>query len=684
MPKVNNKERAFIQPLGLEFGEFGKAQPQLRFENSSWVPEMPPDLLSGEDIGLDFEYVPDDRSMTLAKPFSFSVYSPKRGRGWYVPWGHLGGGNLPKEHAIQWLHNNLKDRDVRGLSVKAEAHCCYNLGVNPARLQTRFHDCAFPATLLREDRVKGFSLESLAEEWLPAGERKVHPFLPPEHFILGHAGLIQERCISDSFLACRIHEATLPQIRAEGLERVNALEDRIILPVTEMERNGGLIDRSKAERWMQQIQNRVEEKRQQLHHLTGIRDFQASSAKHLDRLFAHLGLKKPIVFDEKEKENVESYNWEALAPLAYVKGEFLKGIQCPEIALVLDIRDHLAVISKYLLKYLQAMTSDNVVHFPLHQLRGVKDDNDTDSFGAATGRFSSGGTKWKLNVQQVYKVEDQLEQVIQNFVIRELFIAAEGKVCGASDASQIEFRLFSHAAACYGYWGTAEAYRNDPWIDFHLLVTKLMNPGITDAAILKSLRKHMKHNNFGVLYGMGREKLARRLGLACTCGYDWHERYFVDGRERMVRYFKDSKAHHSACPGIKANAIMDEYDQKFPEARFLSKRATDRAKQDKFIKTMLGRVRHFPCGEKAHKAFNSWDQGTAADYFKTKLDELWSSGLVVLRAPVHDEFVYDVEPDPVIQSRVEELLNTQSWKLHVPLLWATGYGANWREANEAS
>ena len=79
-------------------------------------------------------------------------------------------------------------------------------------------------------------------------------------------------------------------------------------------------------------------------------------------------------------------------------------------------------------------------------------------------------------------------------------------------------------------------------------------------------------------------------------------------------------------------------------------------------------------------------QGSAADVFKWKMIELFRARKalgILMRMPVHDEFVYDIDPDPVLQGRVQELLDTQSFDLKAPLLWESGFGDNWRIANHA-
>jgi DNA polymerase I-like protein with 3'-5' exonuclease and polymerase domains len=673
MKRVTQAEKEHIAPLPLAVTEWGVQQPTLRWDQSDWVPTPLPELRQGEAVALDFEYETSNRDdPTKTKPISFSIYSPTRRQGWYSPWGHKGGGNLSEEACFRWFAENMKDRDVYGLNVKAELHAAYNWGHDPEAMGMRPHDVAFPPTLLNENRVSGFSLAALAEEYLPSGERKVNPVVPANMFSLAHAGYIAERGISDSYLAWRIHEVTRPLIEAENLQRINELEDRTILPVVDCERNGARIDRPKLERWIDEVEAKVDRDSRTLGARIGVSSFNPDSPEHLERLLYSLGRsQRPTFFDDKKKATVQSWAAEALEPLAK---EF------PEWDLALCIREHKSILSKYLYKYAAAIDSNDTLRYTLHQLRGQKDEGNPKAMGTATGRFSCGGGKYNINIQQVMKAEKQLDDTrVKDYIIRELFIPDQGMMMGASDASQIEFRIYSHAAACCGYWNTANAYKIDPRVDFHLLATKIMKPDVIDPKELKYWRKHIKHQNFGILYGLGVEKLARKLGLPCTCPIDWNEK---DYQGQRVRWFNDVGEHEQGCLARKAIPILKEYNKQFPEAKKVTGACIDRAKDAGYVTTLGGRRRHLQDSYRVFtQAFSSWDQGSAADYFKTKAIELFEARKrlgIKMRMYVHDEFAYDTPgPNPAL----EELLNSQSWKLHVPLLWDTGYGKNWREAN---
>lgn len=677
--KVNKKEREQIEPL------------RFTRPDNGWRPVLPPPLTDDEHIGFDFEYKSNDIP-SKSKPISFSIYRPN-GEGYHVPFGYEGGGNLPLADCMRWLKTELRNRHVHGLNTKAEAHMLLNLGVDIDALDIHFHDVAFGAALLNENRYSGFSLGALCEEYLPPEERKVQvDTLDPSKFYLGHAGEVADRAISDARQAYLIHCAQAPDIKAQDLQRVLDLEDRIIPATVEMERRGFLIDLPKLERWIAQVDQRLEAKTMELYDATGMR--LDTKPKDLAKLFAHLNISKPSMFDEYKKFDIDSWAVEALETVKH-----------PLVDLVISMLRLKSIKSKYLVKYRNAVDGDNILHFALHQLRSTTEFGlDADSkYGTTTGRYSCGGGEYNINAQQVMKCESQLEDFGPDFIIRELMIARPGCEMGASDASQIEFRGFAHYS---NDKSLVQAYKINEREDFHMLVTKMMNPGVTDTKELKALRKHMKHNNFGVLYGMGRPKLARRLGLPCTCNKEWAQRggsgqgWNTPGKYNEGPFFWRNEDHDARCKAIEANNIMDEYQLKFPAAKRLLEDAGKAAKKRAiaaedgvgWVCTYLGRRRRFQLNEngtgvqKGHKALNAIIQGTAADYFKVKEWELYSNRKdlgIALCAPVHDEFVYDIDKT-ADKKKVQQLLDHLSWPgFKVPLLWDSGFGKNWREANGA-
>jgi len=642
----------------------------------TWTPELPPTLVDGGPVAIDFEYR-GDPSGRLCTPFAFSVYSPLLRRGWYVPWGHKGGGNLDEAACKDWFVSNLRNRDCYGLNIKADLHAATQWGVDCEALGIRPHDVAHMSALLQENRITslgyfGFSLEALAEHYLPEGDRKIHPVgIEPENFGTVHSSLLAERGISDARLTWLLAEALLPDIEDENLRDVLALEDRCIYPVVGMERSGFKLDRAKLEKWSVELPLRVKALQKKILDDTGIA-VTPGGRKCMTALFNWLDIAVPERLDEETNVWKETFD-----------EEHMKTVDHPTIKDVLAMRKLASLHSKFVGKFLLALDDTDHVHFQLHQLR-MEGGGEGEAKGTVTGRFSSGGGEWRINIQQVSKGEKQEKQfkwlgLPPEFMTRELFLPDSGMLA-ASDADQIEFRIFAHFAKNPHI---LQLYKDDPAVDFHMAVTRLMNPHVTDQGELDKLRSDMKNNNFGVLYGMGRYKLSIRLGLGCTCGLDWLE---TDHQGDMVRWFQNNASHREGCPAREANTIMDRYHEEFPDASRLLKKAADMAERDGFVRTILGRRRRFGKRDKKfYKALNSIIQGTAADYFKLKLCLLWENRQelgIVLRAPVHDEFVFDV-PSLSHLRKVHNLLMRQEYAtLRVPLTWSTGFGINWFEAGK--
>jgi DNA polymerase-1 len=316
----------------------------------------------------------------------------------------------------------------------------------------------------------------------------------------------------------------------------------------------------------------------------------------------------------------------------------LKTVEHPTVQAARRAGKLASIRSKYLLPYSEAVGSDGILRYSLHQLRA-------DDYGTVSGRFSSS----KVNIQQVMRIssqraafgyaEDDESHDDEIFIIRQLFIPARGKhLC--SDARQIEYRLAAHYAAPPKM---LEAYRQDPLTNYHKFVQKLV--GQYRQGFSYSSTKTL---NFMKLYGGGKAHTAEMLGL----------------------------------PQAESDAFVDAYDRSFPEMKNLLQTAARLAEQRGYVKTYLGRRARFKDHKRMHKALNRVIQGTAADVMKTKIVELHNERKAtgfLMRFTVHDEVDGDAQ-DEGSTACVEAVLNRQSYEFNVPILWETGDGPNWAVA----
>ncbi len=262
----------------------------------------------------------------------------------------------------------------------------------------------------------------------------------------------------------------------------------------------------------------------------------------------------------------------------------------------------------------------------------------------ATGRLSSTNP----NLQNIPVRTDEGRS------LRKLFTASEGNVLLDADYSQIELRLLAHFSESKEL---IKAYCENT--DIHAL-TASQAFGVPIQEVTSLMRRSAKAVNFGIIYGISAFGLSADLGISAKKAQEYIDKYF------------------ETYSGVK------EYMQQNVE----------NAKNDGFIKTLLGRrrvinelrssnynLRQF--GERA--AMNMPLQGSSADIIKIAMinvyNKLKTGGFKAkLLLQVHDELLIDCPKDEV--TAVSQILQTemeQAVKLRVPLTVEVGVGDNWYE-----
>lgn len=290
------------------------------------------------------------------------------------------------------------------------------------------------------------------------------------------------------------------------------------------------------------------------------------------------------------------------------------------------------------------------IHCQFHALR-------KDADGTRSGRFSSS----MPNLQQVPARDEYWGPLI-----RGLFLPDEGMEWASCDYSQQEPRILVHYADLLGLAGASEAvaqYTGDT--DFHQMVADMA--GIT--------RKHAKTINLGMFYGMGIYKLSQELGVS----------------------IEDAKP------------LFEQYHNRVPFVRQLSQRCSQSVSDKGWIKTLLGRKRHFNLWEPAdsrnvypnrenpltldqaqkiwadrplrrsmvHKSLNALIQGGAADMTKKAMVDLYKEGELG-HIQVHDEICFSVR-DRKHGERIKEIMEN-CVKINVPIKVDLEMGPSWGES----
>lgn len=256
--------------------------------------------------------------------------------------------------------------------------------------------------------------------------------------------------------------------------------------------------------------------------------------------------------------------------------------------------------------------------------------------GTATGRPSSSYPNL-LNIPTRTK---------EGKAIRDAFLAREGWTLVSADYSQIELRVLAHLLGKGRLFDTLQA-GGDP------------HQATADAA--KTTRDVGKFLNFAIIYGVGREKLARKAGTNDA------------GAKRIMETLKDNE------PGI--------FELRDKVVAATHKRG--------YVKTLLGRFRVLPGikaksyeikGHAERAAFNTPIQGGARDImtlgmldFYRKMDH--SRCRIVCQ--VYDDLVTEMREDYVREGKalLQDCLEN-AYKLKVPLVAEPAEGRRWSQHKE--
>ncbi len=423
-----------------------------------------------------------------------------------------------------------------------------------------------------------------------------------------------------------LHRFLSQQLAGAALEQIfHTLEMPLIPVLSRMEDRGIAIDLQALQDFLQEVQELLNQYTATIHTLAG-RTFNIRSSQQLsDVLFTVLALPKA----GKTKGGAMSTSQEAL--------EKLEGAH-PIIQSILDFRKLEKLRSTYLEPLPRLADKHGRIHTNFNQT------------ATATGRLSSSNP----NLQNIPIRGDLGGRM------RTCFIAPEGATLVCADYSQIELRVLAHLS-------------QDPTLldaflkneDIHRRTASLLFDK-PQAEITQDERRNAKTINFGLIYGMGAQKLAQELHISMTEAKGFIERYF--SRLSVLKQFYDT---------IEADARNYGY-----------------------VVTMTGRRRLIPeiasqnnqlRSQARRQAINTRIQGSAADIIKLAMLAVENDPeLRVLEArlllQIHDELLLEV-PAHNAKAAGERLAALMSGvaplgtPLSVPLLVDWGSGSTWGSAH---
>ena len=610
---------------------------------SEWLPPASfPNLSEAKEIAIDLETCdPNMESLGPGWPRNdgYIVGYAIAVDGWagYFPVAHAGGGNLDKRIVERWV------RDVLATPADKIMHnAAYDLGWLRAtgyEVNGTIYDTMLAAPVLDENRF-AYSLNSLGFDYLKeikseqglkesASDFGVHPKKELWKLPAMHVGDYAEQ---DATLTLKLWHHFKALMRNDEVESVFNLETEVLPVLVNITLKGINFNRAKCELKMADMRKKETEI---LKYLKGQAGMQVDiwAAQSIAAAFDRLGIQYPKT---------------AAGAPSFTKS-FLDTHEHPMSKMILEARELNKTHGTFLEPYLKHIAKDGRIHTHFNQMRN-------EEGGTVTGRLSASNP----NLQQV-----PARHEIIGPMVRGLFLPEDGDIWAANDFSSQEPRLLVHYATLLGLPGAekmAQAYRDNPDTDFHQMVADMA--GIN--------RKAAKTIGLGLMYGMGKAKLATQLDLP------------LDEASELIAKF------HQNVPFLKGtvDAVMKRIEHPASSGS---------------IRTLLGRKCRFPLWEPTewgvnkalpreqavieygvrikragtYKGLNRLIQGSAADQTKAGMVALHKAGFKLL-LQVHDEVALSVRN--IDEARAAAEIMGKAVTLEVPSRVDVETGPSWGEA----
>jgi DNA polymerase-1 len=552
--------------------------------------------------------------------------SHAEGEAFYIPVGHTEGKALAPDIVLEALRPVLTDPGIpkygQNIKFDYEVLLCRGIELEPLSFDTMI------ASYLLDPGRRQHGLNALALTHLGVRMTPIESLIGKgaEQLSFADVGLAEasEYACADADMALRLTNLLRASLREEGMESLLAdVEMPLVRVLAGMELTGVELDTGFLTRLAEDFGSEIDGLRARVCGLAGV-EFNLDSPKQVGSvLFEKLELPRG-----RRTKTGYSTDTSVLEGLREVH-------EVPE--LILEYRQ----LRKLQTGYLEALPKlvnpeTGRVHTSFNQTV------------AATGRLSSSNP----NLQNI-PVRTELGRQI-----RRAFVAGDGRLLLSADYSQIELRIMAHLS---GDATLVAAFHDGK--DVHRSTAALIF-GVPEGDVSSSQREWAKTVNFGIMYGMGRFGLARRLGISNDEADDFIERYF----------------------------------ETYPGVREYTKGVIARAESTGFAETMLGRKRPITGlasensrvrGMAERVAVNTPIQGSAADMIKVAMlgvdRRLRAEGLpcrMVLQ--VHDELVFELEEsalDAVSAVVREEMERPEGLALDVPVVTNLAHGPDWFEAH---
>ena len=553
--------------------------------------------------------------------FSFEANS-----GYYLPIAHQEKTAISRDEALRWLKQIIEASQdkVIGQNLKYDLQVLRNHQINIKKFyaDTMLMSYSINSTASRHN------LDALAEYYLNIKTIKFEDVMGKGKNKLKNFSEVPIKeatnyAAEDADITLQLYRTFETKIDDKTTKMLQEIEYPMIFVLMEMEATGALIDIKHLNSLSNNFGSKLINLVQKIHKHSGV-VFNIDSPKQLSEvLFDKMGIEAKGL--KKTSSGYYSTSEAVLQKLAD-ENEIIKDI--------LEYRTLAKLKSTYTDKLSEICDLGSRVHTSYHQAV------------TSTGRLSSSDP----NLQNIpIRTKDGI-------VIREAFIAPQGKKLLAIDYSQIELRLMAHYS---NDEIMVKSFNNNE--DIHKrTASEIFGVDIQD--VDDDMRRKAKTINFGLLYGMSAFGLSNQLSVTRA----------------------------------EADIFLESYFDRYSGVSAFMKNIVEDAKGKKYVETLHGRKIHVPNIESSNylmrqaserAAINGPLQGSAADIIKIAMIKIaeWIEGNdqeIKMILQVHDELIFEV-PDSYGEENIEPIIKLmeQSTEINVPLKAEYGFGSNWREAH---
>ncbi|MBI1387784.1 MAG: DNA polymerase I [bacterium] len=418
-------------------------------------------------------------------------------QGWYIPFRHDLGKNMPLDDARPLLNEILQNESIQKIAhnFKFDLHILQNEGfeVRPVT-----GDTLIASYLAQPDR-NTHKLDALVETFTPMR-------MTPITDLIG-ADKKAQKCMTEieieraSSYACedvdaviRINPILMNKLDENGAARLyHEIEAPLVEVLAAMERRGVRVDPAILESQSNEIESEMAALQREIFDSVG-REFNLNSPSQMAQ----------ILYDDLQLLSGRSRS---------TRADVLEKLAADGVGVaqkILDYRHRQKIKSTYLDALARLIRPE-------------------------TGRVHTSYNQAVVNTGRISSTDPNLQNIpIRTDLgrrVRRAFIAGEGFRLISLDYSQIELRVLAHMS---GDPGLLSAFRADQ--DIHRrTASEIFNVAMEE--VTPDMRRKAKEINFGLNYGMSPYGLARRIGVSDREAVEYIEAYF--SRYPLVQGYMD-------------------------------------------------------------------------------------------------------------------------------------------------